>query len=66
MVLMYKFSVFTVVDETGTNIGTYATKETAEREKERVASTKPYDHGSFVTVKEIKVYGGVTDGEDNQ
>lgn len=61
--ITYKHSVYEVIDEKGTKIGTYTTLPLAEIVQRREAALRPNDHGSFIKINEIKVYGGILDDE---
>lgn len=58
----YVFSVWNVVDERQTVRATFSTERAANVYRDELASYKEADHGDFISIKEVKVYGGLTDG----
>lgn len=56
----YRFSVWNVLAPDKSVLQTFVSKETAERFADEITSGMENDHGNFIAVKEVKVYGGKT------
>lgn len=57
----YAFSVWQVIDERKTVRATFSTETAAKAYRAKLASFKEADHGGFITISELKVYGGISD-----
>lgn len=56
----YRFSVWSVLAPDKSTLLTFVSKETAERFVDGITSGMENDHGNFIAIKEVKVYGGKT------
>ncbi|UBH21919.1 hypothetical protein LAU42_09090 [Macrococcus armenti] len=56
----YRFSVWNVLAPDKSVLQTFVSKETAERFVDEITSGMENDHGNFIAIKEVKVYGGNT------